>query len=78
MPTIMPVSDLTNYNAVLKNVTVGNPVYLTKNGRGMFVIYDINDIDERAQAAKRFFAEIEKGEKSELLSIDRAEKIMGL
>ena len=31
-----------NYNKVLKNVTDGNPVYLTVNGRGKYIIQDIN------------------------------------
>ena len=37
MPNILPVSDLRNYNEVLKNCQVGEPVFLTKNGRGKFV-----------------------------------------
>ena len=34
MANILPVSDLRNYNEVLKNCHKGEPVYLTKNGRG--------------------------------------------
>ena len=30
MPNILPVSDLRNYNEVLKNCQVGEPVFLTK------------------------------------------------
>ena len=37
MPNILPVSDLRNYNEVLKNCRKGEPVYLTKNGRGRYV-----------------------------------------
>ena len=33
MANILPVSDLKNYNEVLKNCHKGEPVYLTKNGR---------------------------------------------
>lgn len=33
MPIIKPISDLRNYSAVLQDVAVGTPVYLTKNGR---------------------------------------------
>ena len=33
MPNILPVSDLRNYNEVLKNCQVGEPVFLTQNGR---------------------------------------------
>ena len=35
MANILPVSDLRNYNEVLKNCRKGEPVYLTKNGRGI-------------------------------------------
>ena len=34
MPNIKPVSDLRNYNEVLRGIAFGEPVYLTKNGRG--------------------------------------------
>ena len=30
MPNILPVSDLRNYNEVLKNCQIGEPVFLTK------------------------------------------------
>lgn len=40
---IKPISDLNKYSDVLKEVTVGSPVYLTKNGYGKYVIYDIDD-----------------------------------
>lgn len=33
MSNILPVSDLRNYNEVLKNCQVGEPVFLTKNVR---------------------------------------------
>ena len=34
MPNIKPISDLRNYTEVLRDVAVGAPVFLTKNGRG--------------------------------------------
>ena len=40
---IKPISDLNKYSDVLKEVSVGSPVYLTKNGYGKYVIYDIDD-----------------------------------
>ncbi|MBD5128964.1 MAG: type II toxin-antitoxin system prevent-host-death family antitoxin [Ruminococcaceae bacterium] len=46
MPIIRPVSDLRNYSDVLKDVSVGSPVFLTKNGRGAYVILDIEDYNE--------------------------------
>ena len=36
MSNIKPVSDLRNYTEVLKEVSVGSPVYLTQNGRRKF------------------------------------------
>ena len=38
MPCILPVSDLRNYNEVLQNVSEESPVFLTKNGRGCYVV----------------------------------------
>ena len=38
MPNIKPVSDLRNYNEVLRDIAVGEPVFLTKNGRGRYAI----------------------------------------
>ena len=54
MANILPVSDLRNYNEVLKNCHKGEPVYLTKNGRGRFVVMDIEDY-ERDRAEKKLF-----------------------
>ena len=43
MPTIVPVSDLRNYGNVIDKVKTGNPVYLTKNGKGAYVIRTIEE-----------------------------------
>lgn len=40
---IKPVSDLNRYKDVLNEVKIGSPVYLTVNGHGRYVIYDIDD-----------------------------------
>lgn len=45
MLNIKPISDLRNYTDVLKEVTIGNPVYLTRNGRGEFAIVRIEELD---------------------------------
>jgi len=63
MPRIKPVSDLRNYNEVLRDVGIGKPVFLTKNGRGRFAILDIEDY-EKTRAALKLMSELAKGEKS--------------
>jgi prevent-host-death family protein len=45
MLNIRPVSELRNYNALLKEVTVGSPVFLTKNGVGKYALIDIADYE---------------------------------
>ena len=81
MPNIVPVSDLRNYNAVIGQVSYGNPVYLTKNGRGDCAIIDIRELDE-LRAIKGLFSELEKGEasarKDGWVSLEEAEKRLGI
>ena len=60
MPIIKPISDLRIYSEVLHDVTVGAPVFLTKNGRGRYVIVDMQDY-ERTQATIRLMNELAKG-----------------
>jgi prevent-host-death family protein len=60
MPNIKPVSDLRNYAEVLKDISSGSPVFLTKNGRGRYVILDMEDY-ERKEAAIKLMVELEKG-----------------
>lgn len=57
MPMIKPVSELRNYPEVLKDVKAGQPVYLTKNGTGKYVLIDIEDYSE-VEAAKRLGMEL--------------------
>lgn len=63
MPNIKPISDLRNYGEVLRDVTVGAPVFLTKNGRGKYAILDMRDY-EKSHAATQLMNEIAKGQKS--------------
>lgn len=81
MPNIVPVSDLRNYNAVIGQVSYGNPVYLTKNGRGDCALINIKELDE-LRAIKSLFSELEKGEmsarKEGWISLEDAEKSLGL
>ena len=63
MPKIAPVSDLRNYTQVLNQVEKGSPVYLTVNGRGRYVVRDIDDDTEweREKVRAELMAEILKG-----------------
>jgi PHD/YefM family antitoxin component YafN of YafNO toxin-antitoxin module len=63
MPNIKPVSDLRNYTDVLRDIGVGEPVFLTKNGRGRYVILEMEEY-EKTQAAIKLMMELAKGEKS--------------
>jgi len=60
MPTILPISDLRNYTDVLNQVDIDKPVYLTRNGRGAFVISRIDDYDPEL-ATKDLLHELELG-----------------
>jgi prevent-host-death family protein len=62
MPSIKPVSDLRNYTEVLKDIKVGSPVFLTKNGRGKYVLLDMEDY-EKTNASLKLMAELVKGRK---------------
>ena len=63
MPNIKPVSDLRNYTEVLRDITIGAPVFLTKNGRERYVILDMDDY-EKNHALFKLTAELMKGKKS--------------
>ena len=63
MSNIRPVSDLRNYIDVLNACREDAPVYLTKKGRGKYVLMDIEDY-EKIKAILKLIAHIEEGEKS--------------
>ena len=81
MPNIKPVSDLRNYNEVLQDVAVGEPVFLTKNGRGRYAIIDITEY-EKTKATMRLMAQLAIGEKAVQgegwLTISELEKNLGV
>ena len=77
MANILPVSDLRNYNEVLKNCRTGEPVFLTKNGRGRFVVLDIEDY-ERDRAEKKLQEAEEAVKDGEgWLSLDELKALVG-
>ncbi len=61
MPIIKPVSDLRNYNKVLRDIAIGSPVYLTKNGRGKYAIIDIEEY-EKSQATIKLLTSLIEAE----------------
>lgn len=73
MPNIKPISDLRNYTEVLRDVSMGEPVFLTKNGRGRFAILTIDDYEKTRQKLKLLEA-LAEGEqaaaKGELYTLD--------
>ncbi len=81
MPNIKPISDLRNYTEVLKEAQEGSPVFLTKNGRGEYVILDMKEYDKMCAAAA-LMSGLEEGERSARkegwLSADEVEKSLGL
>jgi prevent-host-death family protein len=82
MPNIKPVSDLRNYNEVLRDVAVGEPVFLTKNGRGRYALVDIVEY-EKIQATIKLLSKLSEAEAAvkngdEWLSIEEAEKNLGV
>ena len=63
MPNIKPVSDLRNYTEVLRDIDIGQPVFLTKNGRGRYAILDMREY-EKMRATLKLMSELAKGERS--------------
>lgn len=81
MSKILPVSDLRNYNEVLKNCQIGEPVFLTKNGRGRFVVMDIEDY-EREKEEKKLLMKLQEAEEAVKggkgwMTIDELKSIVG-
>lgn len=81
MPNIKPISDLRNYTEVLKETTEGSPVFLTKNGRGEYVIMDMQDYD-RMKAEIALLSKLAEGEKAAQeqgwISADDVEAMLGV
>ena len=66
MPNIKPVSDLRNYGEVLRDVAVGQPVFLTKNGHGRYAVLDMEEYRryEELLARQKLLTELELGRRS--------------
>lgn len=82
MPNIKPVSDLRSYNEVLRDIEIGEPVFLTKNGRGKYVILDIKEY-QKNQATIKLLSKLLEAEKAivtgeEWLSEDEVRQDLGI
>lgn len=82
MPNIKPISDLRNYNEVLKDISSDEPVFLTKNGRGCYVLLDIKDY-EKTQAKLKLLCMLTESEQSvqsgkDWLSAEDVRKSLGV
>ena len=66
MPNIKPVSDLRNYGEVLRDVAVGQPVFLTKNGHGRYAVLDMEEYRqyEILLAKEKLLNELDAGRRS--------------
>ena len=75
MTNIVPISDLKNYTEVLRHCDDGSTVYLTKNGRGKYVVQSLAE-HEKLQATVKLLAELSNGVESirteGVLSVDEA------
>ena len=81
MPDIKPISYLRNYTEVLHDVAAGEPVFLTKNGRGRYALLDIRDY-EKMQATIRLMNDLAKGRRSGetegWLTLEEVEEHLGI
>lgn len=81
MPNIKQISDLCKYTEVLKKVSGNVSVFLTKNGRGEYVIMDMEDYD-KMRATVALMGKLEEGEWSVRekgwLSADDVKATLGL
>lgn len=66
MPTIKPISELRNYGEVLRDVSIGSPVFLTKNGHGRYAVLDIDEYKEyeKMLAWRKLSSELSDGRRS--------------
>lgn len=69
MLQIQPVSELRHYNKVLAKVKKDEPVFLTKNGYGKYVLINIEEYDEFTTALELVNI-LKKAEKSKHYNFD--------
>lgn len=76
-----PVSDLAKYEETLKDVSIGNPLFLIEGGKERYVVMTIDDYEMR-KALNRLHNELASGEKSGRdkgwVGLQEAKKRLGL
>ena len=72
MTVIKPVSDLRNYPSVLEETKDGNIVYLTRNGRGAYVIMETSEFKEylKDRTSMKLMSELSKAKVSGYISAE--------
>ena len=79
--TVLPVSDLRDYNKVLSHVSYGSEVALTKNGKAKYAIIEIEEL-QRMRAEHWLMTELRKSEISiserRVTDLDDVRKEFGL
>jgi prevent-host-death family protein len=60
----LPKKMYRNYNEVLRDIAIGEPVFLTKNGRGKFAIIDISEY-EKMKTSLKLLSQLAQGERPE-------------
>ena len=75
---------LSKNGEVLRDVAVGQPVFLTKNGHGRYAVLDMEEYRqyEKLMAMQKLMAELEKGRRSGeeqgYFSLEDVEKELGI
>ena len=81
MPNIKPVSVLKNYDEILPDISVGDPIFLTENGIGRYVILDMKEY-ERTMATIELMNELaigmQSGKEDGWIDIEDVEKELGI
>lgn len=81
MPNIRPVSDLKDYDRVLSEISADDPVFLTQNGRGRYVILDIYQYEKQC-ATLKLLSQLEKADEDiaegRVYSSQEVERLLGL
>ena len=78
MANILPVSDLRNYNEVLKNCHKGEPVYLTKNGYGAMVVLSLEAYSRLTDGVESAFDEADRMAMEDKTRLSHEEVFSGL